>query len=108
MAKGGDIEEVSGTMKNEEHARREGRLEASFDALLLMLSSTALIALGEAPDPSGEKKPDLDQARWAIDLLDLLREKTKGNLTFEEEGLLNDLLYDLRMRYLKRAGEVRF
>ncbi|MBI3988159.1 MAG: DUF1844 domain-containing protein [candidate division NC10 bacterium] len=94
-------------MKDQEQAMREGRPEASFEALLLMLSSTTLIALGEAPDPLGEKKQDLDQARWAIDLLGLLKGKTRGNLTSQEEGLLDDLLYDLRMRYLTRAGEVK-
>ncbi len=94
-------------MRNGEHARRPERLEASFTSLLLMLSSSALMALGEAPDPSGDKRQDLDQARWVIDLLDLLKEKTRGNLTAEEEGLLDGLLYDLRMRYLRHVGEVK-
>lgn len=88
---------------------REPPFEASFASLIVMLSSTALVHLGEVPDPlSGEKKQDLRQAKGAIDLLDLLKEKTRGNLTKEEEGLLEELLYDLRMRYLRATGQVKW
>ncbi|MFN3477072.1 MAG: DUF1844 domain-containing protein [Candidatus Methylomirabilales bacterium] len=93
---------------NKTPPERESPLEASFTSLLLMLSSTALVHLGEAPDPlSGEKRQDLRQAKGAIDLLDLLKEKTRGNLTKEEEDLLDELLYDLRMRYLRATGQVK-
>lgn len=67
-----------------------------------MLGTTALVHLGAAPDPvSGEKKADLAQAKYTIDVLDLLKEKTSGNLTAQESNLLDDLLFDLRMRYLE-------
>ncbi len=66
-----------------------------------MFGTTALLHLGGAPDPvSGEQKPDLTQAKQAIDLLDLLKGKTVGNLTAEESSMLDTILYDLRMRYL--------
>jgi hypothetical protein len=67
----------------------------------MMFASSALIALGEAPDPAtGERAQDLEQAREAIDLLLLLRDKTEGNRSPEESRLLEHLLYDLQMRYL--------
>lgn len=75
--------------------------EATFTDLVLMFGTTALLHLGVAPDPvSGEKKLDLSQARQVIDLLELLKGKTAGNLTAEESGVLDNVLHDLRMRYL--------
>ena len=76
--------------------------------LLMMLASSAVIAMGEAPDPvSGERHRDLAQAAEVIDLLLLLREKTEGNRTDEETRMFEDLLYDLQLRYVsatKRSG----
>jgi len=74
----------------------------------MMLASSAVIAMGEAPDPiSGERHRDLAQAAGAIDLLVLLRDKTEGNRTEEESRLFEDLIYDLQLRYVtatKRPG----
>jgi len=93
--------------EGEKAQKKNVRPEASFAGLLLMISSTALVHLGEVPDPiSGEKQPDLDQAKWAVDTLGLLKEKTEGHLSAEEEGLLDELLYDIRMRYLKAIGKI--
>ena len=76
--------------------------------LLMMLASSAVIAMGEAPDPvSGERHRDLAQAAEVIDLLLLLREKTEGNRTDEESRMFEDLIYDLQLRYVsatKRPG----
>ncbi len=75
--------------------------EVTFGGLILMLGTTGLIHLGATPDPgSGEAKVDLAQAKHAIDLLDVLKLKTAGNLTAEESSMLDDLLFDLRMRYV--------
>ncbi len=73
-----------------------------FGTFVLSLGSSALIHLGEAPDPiSGEKQAaNLPLAQQSIDLLALLQEKTKGNLTDAEGRLLESLLFDLRMRYI--------
>lgn len=72
--------------------------------LFVMFASSALIALGEAPDPvSGERSVDLDQAREAVDILLLLREKTEGNRTEQESQLLEEILYDLQMRVVSAA-----
>ena len=73
-----------------------------FATFVLSLSHSALMHLGDAPDPGGGKAaPDLEMARQTIDLLHLLEEKTKGNLTGEEERMLSAALYDLRLRFVE-------
>lgn len=76
-----------------------------FEGLLVMLAATAMESLGESPGPAGgESRVNLQQARQMVDLLGVLQEKTRGNLTAGEVGLLEQLLFDLHMRYLKKAG----
>jgi hypothetical protein len=78
--------------------------EVNFSSFILSLSSSILLHLGEIADPqSGEKKKDLALAKQTIDIITLLEDKTKGNLTDEEQKLLEHLLYDLRMRYVKAS-----
>jgi hypothetical protein len=78
--------------------------EVNFSSFLLSLSSSSLLHLGEIADPqSGAKKKDLALAKQSIDIISLLKDKTKGNLTPEEENLLDHLLYDLRMRFVKAS-----
>jgi hypothetical protein len=73
-----------------------------FATFVLSLSHSVLMHLGVAPLPEGESAPkDLALARQTIDLLGLLEEKTKGNLTGDEERLLAHILYDLRMRFVE-------
>lgn len=75
--------------------------ERSLAGLFMMLASSAVVALGEAPDPlSGQRQVDLAQAADAIDLLILLREKTEGNRSPEESRILEEVLYDLQLRYV--------
>jgi hypothetical protein len=72
-----------------------------FNTFVLSLSTSALMHLGEAVHPvTGQSEVDLPLAKQTVDLITLLEEKTKGNLTGEEERLLSQVLYDLRMRYL--------
>jgi hypothetical protein len=72
----------------------------SFTSLVVMLSSSAWMGLGKIADPvSGEVKKDLEGARYSIEVLGMLREKTKGNLNREEERLLNGLIADLQANY---------
>ena len=72
--------------------------------LFIMLASSALANLGEAADPeTGERVLDLEQAKEAIDLLSLLRVKTKGNRTDQESHLLEEMLYDLQLRFVRAA-----
>ncbi len=92
----------------ESQSAGKGGEGATFGSLVLMFGTTALMHLGMVPDPTGgARKPDLPQAKQVIDILDVLKDKTSGNLSAEESRLLEDLLFDLRMRYLeamKQAG----
>lgn len=73
-----------------------------FATFVLSLSHSALMHLGEAPNPeTGKLEKSLSLARQTIDLIAMLEEKTKGNLTGDEERLLGQILYDLRMRYVE-------
>jgi hypothetical protein len=79
--------------------------EITFASFIFSLGSSAFIHLGIIPDPiTGEIKKNLPLAKQTIDLLGLLREKTRNNLIPEEENLFDPLLYDLRMKYIKEAG----
>jgi Domain of unknown function (DUF1844) len=72
--------------------------------LFMMLASEALIALGDAPDPAtGQRQRELAHASSVIDLLTLLREKTEGNRSAQESQALDDLIYDLQIRYVEAA-----
>ena len=76
--------------------------ERSLAGLFMMLASSAVVALGDAPDPlTGQRQIDLAQAADAIDLLILLREKTEGNRSAEENRILEEVLYDLQIRYVR-------
>jgi hypothetical protein len=75
-----------------------------FATFILSLSHSALMHLGEVPDPdTNETRVDLSIAKQNIDILGLLDEKTKGNLTGDEERLLSQVLFDLRMRFVERS-----
>ncbi len=90
----------------EEASEAEGPLpEISFSSFIFSLSTSALIQLGEVEDPFTQKKSrNLPLAKQTIDLIGMLKEKTKGNLTSEEEKFLDQILFDLRMRYVRAAG----
>lgn len=75
-----------------------------FATFVLSLSHSALMHLGEVPDPeTNVTRVDLGLAKQNVDILGLLEEKTKGNLTGDEERLLAQVLFDLRMRYVERS-----
>jgi hypothetical protein len=77
---------------------------AEFTTFVITLSTSAMLYLGEIPDPDGNKvEVNLPMAKHSIDLLVMLREKTKGNLTAEEQKLLDQMVYDLRMKFVKRS-----
>lgn len=72
--------------------------------LVAMLAEPAALFLGDAAMPGQEPMEDLDRAQMHIDLLALLEEKCKGNLTPQEDSVLTDLVYRLRMRYVEKKG----
>jgi hypothetical protein len=78
--------------------------EINFSTFVFSLSSSVLIHLGMAPDPvTGEQKKELGVAKQTIDILGMIQEKTKGNLSKEEKQLMDGILYDLRLRYVEEA-----
>jgi hypothetical protein len=78
--------------------------EVNFATFIFSLSSSALFHFGEIPDPgTGEKQKNLPMAKHSIDILSMLEEKTRGNLTDDEKELIKNILYDLRMRYVKET-----
>ena len=81
--------------------------QARFDLFVSGLAVEAFVALGEMPHPRTKRQSiNLPQAKYLIDLMGLLDEKTKGNLSVEEERLLKETLYQLRMQYLAKSGGV--
>ena len=78
----------------------------SFAAFVLSLASTAAIHFGDLPDPvSGERaEVNLDGAAQMIEILALLDQKTRGNLTAEERQMLEQVLYELRLRFVEASG----
>lgn len=80
----------------------EQDLAASFSGFVISLTTTAAVHFGDYPDPvTGEvKAPNLAAAAQMIDILAMLETKTRGNLSAQERSLLEQVLYDLRMRYI--------
>ena len=79
--------------------------EASFALIVSSFLAQAMIALGEIQSPvDGQQRRDLEAAKFSIDLLQVLEEKTQGNLTDDEKKMLQAALYDLRMRYVHASS----
>jgi hypothetical protein len=81
--------------------------ELSFTAFVLSLAHTAAIHFGDIPDPASGRKSEanLEGAAQMIEILALLEEKTRGNLTAEERQVLEQVLYELRMRFVEASGQ---
>jgi len=92
--------EVQDSLSHEAHS--EPLPEINFSTFVLSLSTQALMHLGEVPSPlSGKVDSDVPAAKQMIDLLAMLREKTRGNLSPNEDRLMQDILFDLRMKYVE-------
>jgi hypothetical protein len=87
--------------------KAEGPLpEISFASFIMSLGTSVFFHLGDLPHPeTGVADKNLPMAKQTIDLLGILREKTRHNLTPEEENIFDHLLYDLRMRYVKEISK---
>ena len=77
----------------------------NFATFVVSLNASALLHLGAIEDPTtGQTNKDLAMAKQTIDILSMLEEKTAGNLSTEEKNLLKNILYDLRIIYVKESG----
>jgi len=80
--------------------------ELTFTTFVFSLASSAAIHFGDVPSPTGEKtEPNLEGAAQMIEILSMLDQKTKGNLTAEEHQLLEQVLYELRLRFVEAMGQ---
>lgn len=88
--------------KGESHAGHEALPEINFSTFVISLSTQALMHLGEIPNPlSGNEERDVPVAKQMIDILGMLQDKTRGNLSGGEAKLIEDILFDLRMKYVE-------
>jgi hypothetical protein len=102
---GGTAEGTEGK-RGEKKSQPHPLPEIDFSSFIFSLSTSALFHLGEIPDPVTQKsEKDLPLAKQTIDILGVLREKTRGNLTPEEEKLMENILTDLRWRYIREAKD---
>jgi hypothetical protein len=79
-----------------------------FPSYLLSYYTQGLVLLGEVPNPyTNKKEEDVEAARHTIDILTMLEAKTKGNLSIEEQQLLESVLYELRMKFMARTNRIK-
>ncbi|MBI4522918.1 MAG: DUF1844 domain-containing protein [Deltaproteobacteria bacterium] len=100
----------SGKAEGSERVRPtdESLAEISFSTFIISLSTQALLHLGEIPNPLDSKaEKDFTAAKQMIDIVAMLREKTRGNLDSGETRLIDEILYDLRMRYVEAVKKGR-
>ena len=82
-------------------------MEPEFNLFISSLSMQALILLGEIDSPFTHKKEEnLEQAKYVIDTIVMLKDKTSGNLTDEEISFMDNMLYELRMKYTAKSGKL--
>ena len=98
--------------KETDNLKKENKFvpeEPDFNFFVTTLALQASIALGQVPNPAtNAKETDTTQAKFLIDTLGMLKEKTKGNLTPDETNLLENVLYELRMQYIALSkGEIK-
>ena len=104
-------EQAESTKQEEETGKPEGRPaapeQAGFDTLVSMLAAQAMMALGLiAQDEAKEVMVNINEAKFLIDLLMAVRDKTRNNLTPEEEGHLTEVLADLQRAFVMRSQQV--
>jgi hypothetical protein len=79
-----------------------------FPSYILSYYTQGLVLLGEVPNPyTNQKEEDVDGARHTVEILSMLQEKTKGNLSKEEEQLLEGVLYELRMKFMAKTNRIK-
>jgi len=95
------------TDEPEKQAQTEATFpDLNFSTFVFSLGTSAMYHFGDFPDPATKKaERNLEAAKQTIDILGILKDKTKGNLSDDEERLLESLLYELRMRYVRETGK---
>jgi len=79
-----------------------------FPSYILSYYTQGLVLLGEVPNPyTNNQEEDIEGARHTVDILSMLEQKTKGNLSKEEEQLLEGVLYELRMKYMAKTNRIK-
>jgi hypothetical protein len=102
---GPEANQAAGAAQYSAASDRGAEPEINFVTFIVGLSTEALAALGEMPDPAtGKHSRDLRAAQQLIDIIAMLGEKTRGNLDTNEKSLMEAILFDLRMKYVELAG----
>ena len=97
-----EVQESRSEPQSDTQSRQESLPEINFSTFVISLSTQVLMHLGEIASPlSGKVETDIPVAKQMIDILGMLREKTKGNLNPGEDCLMEDILFDLRMKYVE-------
>jgi hypothetical protein len=94
----------------EEPPAQEGSSRPPIDFLSYIVSyyTQGMVLLGEVPNPyTNKKEEDIEAARHMIDILSMLEQKTKGNLSQEEKQLLESVIYELRMKYMAKTNRIK-
>ena len=112
------ISEDDATFQDEQETKDQGKktdsskeketepFQVDFSTFIMSLTSSAFYHLGDMPDPStGKKEVNLPAVQQTIDMLIMLREKTKGNLKEDEEKLVEQLIYELQVKYVAKTKE---
>ena len=112
------ISEDDATFQDEQETKDQGKktdsskeketepFQVDFSTFIMSLTSSAFYHLGDMPDPStGKKEVNLPAVQQTIDMLIMLREKTKGNLKEDEKKLLEQLVYELQVKYVAKTKE---
>jgi hypothetical protein len=100
----GDNKSEKKTLEKDDQARTQEDYfpEVTFSSFVLSLSTTVMYHLGDFPDPATNKaEKNLAAAKQTIDMLNMIKNKTAGNLDIDEKGLLEGILYELMIRYVK-------
>jgi hypothetical protein len=96
--------EDAGKARGKGSPDKEFLYEFGFSTFILSLSTSALVHLGELPDPlRNTKEVNLQLAKQTISIIEMLKEKTEGNLTKEEENLIDSVLYDVRLKFVNSS-----
>lgn len=86
----------------EQNPKQKQEYKMDFSGFILSLNASALIHLGDIPDPhTKQRNIDIAAAKHTIDILELISDKTQGNLTGDEKKLIDDVVYNLRLKYVK-------